>query len=123
MNNFQFHALLLKDKPFLKSLYNGRQGRQVLKKATLAQLDLVIQILHAISSGDISLSKSAYSRLKKRGKLHAINEAVQTEENLKGMLAKSKVEKLHFLLNFSLFFDSLLHNLFFIKDRKPLSSC
>ena len=67
MNVVQFHALLLKEKPFLKALYSGRQGRQVLKKASVAQLDVVIKILHYVSSGKISLAKAAYLRLKKTG--------------------------------------------------------
>ena len=109
-----------KEKSFLISLTH-KNARQTLKKASEDQLDLVLQILYLITSGKIRLSKDSFLRLRKRGKLDSLQTALASKAKMKKLLRGPKVEKLHCLILFSAYYDSLFFLLFHVPGRQPLT--
>ena len=67
MNQDQMKSLLLRDKGFLKLLYEGNnplKNKKVLQTAEDSELNTLIKFLHFLSNGEITVKKNNFKKSK-----------------------------------------------------------
>ena len=113
-SKIRLRNLMLFNKPFLSELYtsNALKCDKLLSNANDDQLILIVQIIHYIANGLISLPRNCYETLKKSQKLKFINKTFCSKGKTVKLLKSSREEKLAklFLLNAS--FNDLFYPLF-----------
>lgn len=115
MNEDELKLLLCRDKVFLKRLYSGPnylKNRDILNSATEAELNTLIQYLHFVANGKITIKKSNFNQIKKNNKLQLIRSKVEKENNCLHLLNSKRQIKLSFLLKMATIMPYLLYGLF-----------
>jgi hypothetical protein len=115
MNKELMKSQLIRDKEFLKSLYEGSnplKNRRVLNSANDLQLDTVLKYLHFVSNGHIKKKKENFENISKEKKLKTIKENVETKKKISTLLKSDRSAKLKFLNKLCKVYSSLFYILF-----------
>jgi len=105
--------LLLRDKEFLKSLYDSNsvsKRKNILYFASDAQLNTLVKFLHFVSNGEIKVRKEDFDELSK-SQVQLIRKHFESKAALKRLL-KDRHQKLLNLTKLAPVFHSLLYTLF-----------
>jgi hypothetical protein len=115
ITNEQMKTLLIRDKGFLKLLYEGLnplKNKRVLTSSNDCQIDTLIKYLHFVANGIIKIKKENFDQIKQEGKLKVIKSNVESRTKLKAILKSERTEKLKFLNKLSKVYNNLLYVLF-----------
>lgn len=110
----QMKSLLIRDKNFLKQLYEGNnlvQKKRLLTFANEAHINTLLKFLHFLSNGDIKIHKDNFDKLSVQ-KLNLLKKNVEHKKKLNELLAADRTVKIHFLLKLTSVFSYLLDCLF-----------
>jgi hypothetical protein len=113
-NNEQMKNLLLRDKAFLKSLYEGPnplKNRRVLNSANDSQLNTLLKYLNCVCNGQIKIKKENFELISSAKKVSALKK-IDSKAKLSQILKSDRVIKLTFLTKFSNVYGPLLFILF-----------
>lgn len=113
-NKEEMKSLLVRDKGFLKELYEGenfRKNKNLILFASENQLDTLIKFLHFLSTGQIKMKKENFNKLTIR-KLNLIKRNVEKKTKLSMLISADRQQKVKFLLQLVNFFHYLLDTLF-----------
>lgn len=108
-------SYLLRDKGFLKELYEGPnplKNARILNNASDTQLNTLIYYLHFLTCGDIKITKANFNEIEKCKKLHLLKSKVEKMSNVKFLINGPRAEKLLFLKKLSIVYPNLLYGLF-----------
>lgn len=108
---------LVRDKGFLKNLYNGDDSnalvkRRILNTADDSQLNTLIKVLYFLANGEIQMKKSHFEKLENAKKIKLIQNCVEKKSNALKLLNSSRADKLRFLLKLTSELHYLLYTLF-----------
>jgi len=99
MNQVRFKALLIRDKEFLKSLFDSEsaaKSKNILSFASDSKLNTLIIFLHYVSNGHIKMKKEHFDALEqKHSKL--IRRETESKAALKRLLNSERKNKLNVL--------------------------
>ena len=115
MNKETLRSYLVRDKGFLKSLYEGEskmKNNRILTVACDTKLNTLIRLLHYISNGEIKIKRENFETIRDHRKLNVLKRHVEKKSNLQRLLKSERVAKLKFLKNFSAIYSSILYCLF-----------
>ena len=115
LNRDQVKTYLIRDKGFLKSLYetdNHLTKRRILQTTDDTKLNTLIKYLHFIASGEIHMTSRNFSILKESKKLALIVKNVEQKRKTIVLLQSPREKKLNFLLKLSHVYPQLLYALF-----------
>jgi hypothetical protein len=115
MSHEQMRNLLLRDKVFLRTLYNSDNNlsaKRVLNGANDSQLNTLLKYLHFLANGEIKIKKSNFEIIESHKKLHLIKQQVESKKALRTILNKERPEKLQFLNKLSQIYNAILYSLF-----------
>ena len=115
MNKETFKTYLVRDKGFLKELYesdNSSRTIRILNFTNDSKLNTLIKLLHFISNGEIRIKKVNFEIIQNQKKLHLIKKAVEKKAALKRLLSSGRETKIKFLKKLSSVYSALLHSLF-----------
>ena len=115
MNREVFKNYLIRDKGFLKSLYEGEDKNQkfrILNVASDTKLNTLIRFLHFLSNGEIKIKKANFDVLQSNRKLNLIKRQVEKKAALARLLKSERQEKLKFLKKLCGVYSALLYCLF-----------
>jgi hypothetical protein len=114
-NRESMKNLLIRDKGFLRELYEGPnplKNNRVLKGANDSQLNTLIKFLHFLSNGEITMKKENFDVIEKANKLKVIKAKVERKKNMNTLLKSERKEKLKFLNKLCNIYSDLLFTLF-----------
>jgi hypothetical protein len=114
-NREMMKNLLIRDKGFLRELYEGPnplKNIRVLKGANDSQLNTLIKFLHFLSNGEITMKKENFDAIERANKLRLIKSKVERKRNMNILLKSERKDKLKFLNKLSNVFSALLFTLF-----------
>lgn len=115
MNRETFKSYLVRDKGFLKSLYEGDnriKNNRILTVACDTKLNTLIRLLHYICNGEIKIKRENFEIIRDHRKLNVLKRHVEKKSNLQRLLQSERGEKLKFLKNFSAIYSSILYCFF-----------
>ncbi len=115
MNKEQLKSYLLRDKGFLKNLYEGPnplKNKKVLTSAEDTELNTLIKYLHFLSNGEIKMKKECFQTIQESHKLNYIRKGVEKKSKVLSLLKDSRTKKLKFLCQLVRIYSSLLYPLF-----------
>lgn len=110
----QMKTLLIRDKPFLKDLYEGTNSlnkKRLLMFANDEKLDTLIKYLHFLATGQISLKKDHFNQLTLRT-VNLLKRNVEKKPKLLFLIESDRNVKLKFLLKLTNVYNLLLDTLF-----------
>jgi bisphosphoglycerate-dependent phosphoglycerate mutase len=113
-SNEHMKNLLLRDKAFLKSLYEGPnplKNKRVLISANDSQLNTLLKYLNSVCNGQIKIKKENFELISNAKKISSLK-AIDSKKKLSEMLKSDRVLKLTFLKKFSNVYGPLLYILF-----------
>ena len=111
----QVKTYLIRDKGFLKSLYEGENHlmkRRILQSSDDSKLNTLIKYLHFVANGEIHITSNNFSVIKESKKLPLIVKMVEKKTKTLNLLQSSREIKLNFLLKLSHIYSQLLFALF-----------
>jgi hypothetical protein len=111
----QVKTYLIRDKGFLKELYEGENHltkRRVLQHADDTKLNTLIKYLHFVATGEIHVTTNNFKVITDSKKLTLITKTVEKKSNVLQFLQTSRENKLKFLLKLSQIYPQLLFALF-----------
>jgi hypothetical protein len=114
MNKDRMKSLLVRDKVFLRELYQGQdfiKKKKLLNVANDSELNTLIWFLHYLSTGEIRMKKSHFDHLDSR-KISLIKKRVESKHNLNILINENRRIKLLFLNKLAAHFPFLLYPLF-----------
>jgi hypothetical protein len=115
--NFNYNQMrnqLLRDKVFLRMLYNTDSpiaAKRVLNSAFDYQLNTLLKYLHFLANGKIKIKNSNFQAIS-ANKLTLIKKHVESNRSLKEIMSKTRPEKLQFLNKLIDLYSPLLYALF-----------
>ena len=115
MNRQTLRSYLIRDKGFLKSLYEGQsrqRNNQILNVACDSKLNTLIRLLHFISNGEIKIKRENFEIIQQNRKLALLKKHVEKKAPLNRLLQGERVEKLKFLRKLSSIYSAILYFLF-----------
>ena len=115
MNKEVFKNYLIRDKTFLRELYEGEsvvKNNRILNFASDTKLNTLLRLLHFISNGEIQIKRVNFEIIQNNKKLSIIKKAVEKKAALKRLLNTDREAKLKFLKKLSSIFSALLYCLF-----------
>ena len=115
MNKVVFRSHLVRDKGFLKTLYEGEnkvKNNRILSVANDSKLDTLIVLLHFITNGDIKIKKENFEVMRDHKKLNVLRRHVEKKSSVNVLLQSERIDKLKFLKQFSAIYSSILYCLF-----------
>ena len=115
MNKETFKSYLIRDKGFLKSLYEGQsrqRNNQILNVASDTKLNTLIRLLHFISNGEIKIKRENFEIIQEHRKLSLLKRHVEKKAALNRLLHGERLDKLKFLRKLSSIYSSILYCLF-----------
>lgn len=118
MNEEQLKLLLVRDKVFLKSLYEGPnflKNKEILSASEDNELNTLIKYLHFVANGKIPITKLNFEKVQKLKRLRFIQLKVESKNKTIKLLNSSRKEKLNFLTKLSVIYPYLLYGLFNLK--------
>ena len=114
MSNEQFKTQLIRDKLFLKELYQSNslsKSKQILYFASDAEISTVLKYIHLVSNGEIKIKKANFEALKKHH-LAAIKKNFERKAKFLLILRLNRKDKIKILSKFAPVFSHLLAPLF-----------
>jgi hypothetical protein len=114
MNKERMKSLLIRDKEFLRELYqnpNYLKKKKILNAANDSQLNTLIWFLHYLSTGEIRMKKLHFDNLPAR-KIILLKQKVESKHNLSTIISSNRTQKLLFLNKLAENFSHLLYPLF-----------
>jgi len=114
MDQESVKALLLRDKGFLKSLYESSStlsANNTLTSASDVKLNTLIKFIHLVANGEIKIKKNHYDALNKK-QMKTIERHLESKTAVKRLLKEERQEKLKVLKRFSPVAHQLLYTLF-----------
>ena len=108
-------SLLIRDKGFLRELYEGPnplKNNRVLTGASDSQLNTLIKFLHFLSNGEITMKKENFEIIENAHKLKLIKSKVEKKKHMNILLKSERKEKLKFLNKLCNLYSALLSTLF-----------
>jgi hypothetical protein len=112
MNKDVMKTYLIRDKGFLKSIYESQNSRKLLQTAEDSELKTLILFLHFLANGEIHLKKENFDKLNEFKKLSILRKSVEKKTRVLNLLKSSRVVKITFLLKLLKVFPFLLYPLF-----------
>lgn len=115
MNQEQLKALLLRDKAFLKELFDGSnvvKNKALLYSTDTSQLNTLIKYLHFVANGEIHISRINFDAISKAKKLKFIQNHVESKSNCLKLVNSDRKTKLQFLVKLANLYYALLWSLF-----------
>ena len=115
MDKDTFKAYCMRDRGFLKSLYEGEnrlKNNKILNVASDTKLNTLIRLLHFISNGEIKILKENFEVIRDARKLNILKRHVEKKSTLIRLLKGERVDKLKFLKQFSSVYSSILYIFF-----------
>ena len=115
MNKEQMKSYLVRDKGFLKQLYEGinpQKNKKVLNTADDSELNTLIKYLHFLSNGEIRMKKECFKLIEQSNKLKILRKTVEKKSKLQNLLKNARVNKIKFLFQLVKIYPSLLYPLF-----------
>jgi hypothetical protein len=114
MNRERLKSLLVRDKVFLRELYQGldfQKKKKVLNAADDTKLNTLIWFLHYLSTGEIRIKKTHFERIPEK-KVSLLRTKVESRRNLNVLMNSDRKTKLIFLNKLAENFVHLLYPLF-----------
>jgi hypothetical protein len=114
MNKDRMKSLLVRDKAFLRELYQNedfQKKKRVLNKANDTEINTLIWFLHYLSNGEIRMKKIHFEKIAS-AKVALIKSKVESKRNLTVLLNNNRSSKLLFLNKLVQFLPYLLYPLF-----------
>ena len=115
MNKEVFRGYLMRDKAFLRELYEGPSrlsNNRVLTFASDTKLNTLIRFLHFLAIGEIKIKKDNFDAIQSNKKLNIIKKNVEKKAALSRLLKSERVLKIKFLKQLSAIYSPLLYCLF-----------
>ena len=115
MNTQTFRNYLIRDKGFLRNLYEGQsriRNNQILNVASDSKLNTLIRLLHFISNGEIKIKREHFEDIRDHRKLNILKRNVEKNSTLNRLLQSERLNKLKFLRQFTAIYSSILYCLF-----------
>ena len=115
MSAESFKPYLIRDKAFLRELYEGQdrvRNNKLLNFTSDTKLNTLIKFLHFLSNGEIKMKKSDFEIIQEHKKLNFIKKHVEKQAALRRLLQSERNEKLKFLKKLSSIYSFLLGCLF-----------
>lgn len=112
MDKTYLRHLLVKNKDFLKKLYEQQNCSKTIYLASDEALNVLVKVLHLISLGEIELinEKDKNDILQSKKKTYFLS--LQNRQKLHSVLKSPRAEKIKFLRHFSKMYHILLKGLF-----------
>ncbi len=107
--------LLIKDKAFLRSLYDGPnplKNKRILNSANDSQLNTLIRYLHFVTTGQIKIKRENFEIVERNKKLKLIKQKVEKKFQLNKLLQSDRTLKIQFLNRLCNIFGAILYILF-----------
>ena len=108
-------SYLIRDKGFLKQLYEGNnplKNKKVLQTAEDSELNTLIKFLHFLSNGAIKMKLQNFQKIREAKKLNLLTQQVEKKSKLSQLLKSARKEKLKFLNKLVNVYSFLLDILF-----------
>lgn len=110
----QMKSLLIRDKQFLKELYEGEnllKKKRLLMFANEAHLNTLLKFLHFLANGEIKMKKENFEKLSIQ-KLNLLKKTVERKRSLNDIISNDRIVKMTFLLKLIPVYSFLLDCLF-----------
>jgi len=114
MNEIVLRSLLLRDKQFLKELYECQStshSKTILNFASDAKLNTLIKFLFMVSNGHIKIKKEHFDKLSGRH-IKLFKKHLDSKVGLQRLLSEDRKSKLQYLYKFNTCLSHLLYTLF-----------
>jgi cell division protein FtsB len=115
MNKETLRNYLIRDKSFLRELYEGEgrlKNNRILTFASDSKLNTLIRLLHFIANGEIKIKRVNFDVIQANKKLKIIKKTVEKRAAVNRLLQSERENKLKFLKSLSGIFSALLYCLF-----------
>jgi thiaminase len=115
MHTEVFRTYLVRDKAFLRELYEGQSrlsNNRILFAASDSKLNTLIRFLHYLANGEIKMKKENFEAIQTHKKLNVIKRNVEKKAALSRLLKSERITKMKFLKQISAVFGPLLYCLF-----------
>ena len=115
MSEEKLKSYLIRDKPFLRELYEGSnkvKNNQVLYFASDTKLNTLIRFLHYVVNGVIKIKRENFEIIENAHKLKLIKSKVEKKKHMNVLLKSERKEKLKFLNKLCNLYSALLSTLF-----------
>jgi hypothetical protein len=115
LNKEQVKAYLIRDKGFLKELYEGNNissKKHRIQVSEDSELNTLIKYLHFVANGEIKIKSSNFKLIEESKKLPLIVKTVEKKSKVLALLKGPRVEKLKFLYKCTQILAPLLYALF-----------
>jgi len=114
MSNERFKQVLIRDKEWLRDLYESDSTSKIkrfLNFASDAKLDTLIKFIHLLSNGVIKMTKTNFDRIEKKY-FHVIKKNFENKKSFKTLVASDRDLKLQKLNKLAPVLKFLLFTLF-----------
>jgi hypothetical protein len=111
MDKVYLKSLFLREKEFLRNLYSSEDNAKFIKYGNDKSLNVLIQILHLIASGEIHLRKTDSSALSSAKKLHSLHK-FSSKKYFSSLLNSDREQKVTELKIFLRVYPILLYSFF-----------
>lgn len=114
MNETVLKSLLLRDKQFLKELYDSQSAshtRNILNYASDSKLNTLIKFLYMVCNGHIKIKKEHFEKLPSNV-VKSFKKHLDCKVGLRQILSAERKVKLQYLYKFTTSFSDLLYTLF-----------
>ena len=111
MNKDTMKSYLIRDKAFLRELYEGEnrlKNNRILTFASDSKLNTLIRLLHFIANGEIKIKRVNFEVIQANKKLSHIKKFVEKKAAVNRLLKSEREPKLKFLKQLSSIFSALL---------------
>jgi hypothetical protein len=115
MDKETLKSFLVRDKSFLRQLYEGQdkmKNNKILNFASDVKLNTLIKFLHFLSNGEIKMKRQNFEILQKNRKVLLLKRYVEKKAQVARLLKSERAEKLKFLRQLSNVYSALLYCLF-----------
>ena len=115
MNRDVMKSYLIRDKAFLRELYEGPSktfNNRILNFGSDIKLNTLIRFLHFIANGEIQIKKANFDIINGARKLSFIKRNVEKKSGVTRLLQADRQTKLKFLKQLSAIYGALLYCLF-----------
>lgn len=100
MNQVRMKSLLIRDKEFLKTLFESQSiahCKNILSFASDSKLNTLIHFLHFVANGNIKIKKEHFDAMSQKH-LKVIRKEIESKSALKKLINSERREKLEVLL-------------------------
>ena len=114
MNKEVMRSYLLRDKAFLRQLYEGTNpvaNNRILTVSSDSKLNTLIRYLHFVSNGEIKIKRQNFDKIPSN-KLNLIRRNVEKKAALARLIRGEREAKIKFLKKLSSVYGALLYVLF-----------